>query len=448
MSSLSDNNVTLTQHGATIQNPILDGCVASLKALLQPVGNDITGNPLIPFARLPSVHFMSWFVVESSGTSWLFLEINVDSPIESFLKVLVTAARAGLDQIYSHCVRYPGKGTTADIVVQYLLGANIGYDCYYIAWRGIDVQRILRERDLRARLERHLDQTGDSTLAAMQPAAIRSMLQQLVNAEPALCWTRPVPVRPFLVRCRSAVLLILGVLGVLAVLGLTVAAIEVWRQEGPWPVIAALAVVAGLAGGLLGYLRWREMTDFVADAQPSQTQVASVVNQENRVVQNHFASVVDVKPGRFRWALLKLVLKLIHLLAALSFNQGNLSGITSIHFARWVVINGGKQLLFLSNYDGSWEKYLDDFIDQASNGLTAIWSNTVGFPRSYYLVGGGARDELLFKTLVRQSQHPSLVWYSAYPDLTTQNIKTNAVIREGLFAPMCDDEVKAWLGNF
>jgi hypothetical protein len=181
---------------------------------------------------------------------------------------------------------------------------------------------------------------------------------------------------------------------------------------------------------------------------PDHSQVQNVVNQENRVVQNHFASVADVKPGLFRWLLLKSVLKLIHLVAAISANQGSLSGITSIHFARWVVIDGGRRLLFLSNYDGSWENYLDDFIDLASIGLTAIWSNTVGFPRSYFLVYGGAQDELLFKTLVRQSQKASLVWFSAYPDHSIQNIETNATIREGLFVPMDDDAAGAWLKNF
>ena len=186
----------------------------------------------------------------------------------------------------------------------------------------------------------------------------------------------------------------------------------------------------------------------MSTAEPDHSQVEDVVNQENRVVQNHFASVADVKPGLFRWVLLKSVLKLIHIVAAVSANQGSLSGITSIHFARWVVIDGGRRLLFLSNYDGSWENYLDDFIDQASTGLTAIWSNTVGFPRSYFLIYGGATDELLFKTLVRQSQTPSLVWYSAYPDLSIQNIQTNAAIREGLFVPMDDAAVQTWLKKF
>jgi hypothetical protein len=146
--------------------------------------------------------------------------------------------------------------------------------------------------------------------------------------------------------------------------------------------------------------------------------------------------------------LIKSVLKLIHVLAAVTLNKGNLSGIATIHFARWVVIDGGRRLLFLSNYDGSWENYLDDFIDRASTGLTAIWSNTVGFPRSYFLAFGGATDELRFKTIVRRSQVPSLAWYSAYPDLSVQNIRANAAIREGLFAPMDAKAEQTWLALF
>jgi hypothetical protein len=48
----------------------------------------------------------------------------------------------------------------------------------------------------------------------------------------------------------------------------------------------------------------------------------------------------------------------------------------SIHFARWVILPRTDKLLFLSNYDGGWERYLEDFIARAHAGLTAIWSNT------------------------------------------------------------------------
>jgi hypothetical protein len=438
------------QYGATFFKPILPGHLEPLRALLKSIGDDIAGNPHIAFSKLESAHFMSWFIVEAKDAApLLFLEINVDGPVEDFLVDLLDRAGDGIDEIFGHCAGYPALGSGApDEVVQYLLRANIGYDCYYICWRGLPVKRILLERGLRARLEGFLDQQGNSTLAGMTPAAIRKLVQAFVNADPTLSWAKSFPPRPFLVRYRSAVLAALAVLAGVVLLALLGAAILSWRERGPWPDAIVAAVLLALVGGLLGVLRWHETHDSVSAAEPDHSQVQNVVNQENRVVQNHFASVTELKAGLFRWIVLKAVLKLIHVLAAVSSNQGNLSGIKSIHFARWVVIAGGERLLFLSNYDGSWENYLDDFIDQASSGLTAIWTNTVGFPRTSYLVEGGARDELLFKTLVRRSQTPSLVWYSAYPDLSTANIEANAAICEGLFAPLDPAAEAAWLANF
>jgi hypothetical protein len=445
-SQTQKGDVAPQQYGASIVKTIVANRVPPLKALLQSIGDDIDGNPHIHFARLTTVHFMSWFIVDGFGVApHLFFEVNVDVPIKSFLQELVAQARAGVELIYSHCVDYPPGGpTSGDQLVSYLLSADIGYDCYYIGWRGLSVGRILQERALRAQLETFLDTVGDSTLAGMTPTGVRHMIQEHVAADPTLAWAKTFPPRPFLVRYRAQVLMAFKVLGILVLLGIIGLGILAWHFLGPWPDIIAVAAIVGL----VALLRWHEATDSVSSAEPDHAQVQDVTTQENRIVQNHFASVAVVKPGLFRWLLLKVVLKLIHLVAKFSANQGELSGITSIHFARWVVIDGGKNLLFLSNYDGSWENYLDDFIDLASAGLTAIWSNTVGFPRSYFLIYGGAQDELLFKTLTRQSQMPSLIWYSAYQDLSVQNIQTNAAIREGLFVTMDAAAEQAWLLNF
>jgi len=132
--------------------------------------------------------------------------------------------------------------------------------------------------------------------------------------------------------------------------------------------------------------------------------------------------------------------------------NGELSGIPSIHFAHWSMIDGGRRLLFLTNYDGSWENYLDDFIDKASGGLSAIWSNSRGFPRSYLLGlrAGGSRDGVRFKAIARDKQVYSNVWYSAYPALTVQAIDGNSTIVEEMYRPLPDDEAKVreWLWRF
>jgi hypothetical protein len=93
--------------------------------------------------------------------------------------------------------------------------------------------------------------------------------------------------------------------------------------------------------------------------------------------------------------------------------------------------NSGR-LLFLSNFDGSWESYLNDFIDKAAHGLTLAWGNCVGFPETKNLVCDGAAHGTQFKAWARQSQTQNLLWYSAYTDLTVNQIIRNASIVDGL----------------
>jgi hypothetical protein len=436
----------MEQHGATIVKTIIRDHVDALKALLQHIDVAMPDSELIPFPKFGSLHFMSWVIVDGDCEEpQLFMEINVDGPIKTFLYELIRTAGPGIDAIYGHCSGYPTRGAAApDGVVNYWLADDQGYDCYYVGWRGYTVLQIQQERDLRCRFEQTLNKEDPQTLAAMSPTAVRTLLQGVVNDDASLAWVRDASLRPFFVRNRA---LVLGGLFTLGVLLLVALGLGIWHEGGSGPLLTTVEIAAGLVFLLAAWLLGHELTDSVSDIQPNHERVADVVSQENRVVQNHLASVALVKPGIFRWIILKSVLKLIHVLAAISYNQGSLSGIPSIHFARWLIIDQGRRLLFLSNYDGSWENYLDDFIDQASNGLTAIWSNTVGFPRSWLLVNGGARDELLFKAMVRESQTPSRVWYSAYPDLSNQNIRANAAIRAGLFARMTADAEAVWLKN-
>lgn len=142
----------------------------------------------------------------------------------------------------------------------------------------------------------------------------------------------------------------------------------------------------------------------------------------NHKAQNHLISYTTIKPGKLRYAALRLVLFFTGLTIALKGKRGELSGITTIHFARWLIIDKYR-LLFLTNYYGTWDSYLDEFIDQASGGLTGIWTNTVGFPRSQWLNGGGAKLEQRFKIYARRSQVQTLYHYQAYPDLSVDQIE-------------------------
>jgi hypothetical protein len=166
---------------------------------------------------------------------------------------------------------------------------------------------------------------------------------------------------------------------------------------------------------------------------------------ENFVVQNQLTHLVEVKPGSFRRRTLKFVLGAINLLAKILFNRGTLGGIPSIHFARWVMIDDDKRLLFFSNFDGSWENYLGDFVDKAAVGLTGVWSNSKNFPKTENLISKGATDEQHFKEWARQHQIPTQVWYTAYKGLSVENINNNSAIRRGLFRKISEAKARQWL---
>jgi hypothetical protein len=81
----------------------------------------------------------------------------------------------------------------------------------------------------------------------------------------------------------------------------------------------------------------------------------------------------------------------------------------------------------------------------ASIGLTGVWSNTLKFPRTYFLVLGGASDGPRFKAVARDSQTVTNAWYSSYWDQTVQGIDNNSSIREDLLKPLNTIEAAALL---
>ena len=132
-------------------------------------------------------------------------------------------------------------------------------------------------------------------------------------------------------------------------------------------------------------LRIQEFVDAQAPLPPPLPVDPRLFAHEDVYIMNHLTTMVNVKPGAFRLRTLKVILWVVNLLAKAYFTTGNIGGIPTIHFARWLLMENDRRLLFFSNYDGSWASYLGDFVDKANYGLTAIWSNTDRFPPSQFL---------------------------------------------------------------
>jgi deferrochelatase/peroxidase EfeB len=211
-------------------------------------------------------------------------------------------------------------------------------------------------------------------------------------------------------------------------------------------VILLVLVIAAVVG--YGRLRRQENNDWLEQRSADRKTLAAMFERENQCAQNHMISITRRKPGIVRWFTARLVFWVIGELAANFYRPGFLSDIGTIHFARWVTVPNSRDLLFFSNYDSSWESYLEDFITRAHAGLTAVWSNSIGFPRAENLFQKGATDGERFKRYARHSMVPTRFWYSAYPALTTTIIRANADIRRGLSGVLTEDEAMRWLALF
>ena len=208
------------------------------------------------------------------------------------------------------------------------------------------------------------------------------------------------------------------------------------------PFLPLILVALPLAALLL---RLHELTDAAPRLTPTPEHVANLSAIEDHVAQNQFSAFGLVKAGPFRRLLANIVLFATNYAARHIFNHANLAGVKTIHFARWVFLDDQRRVIFCSNYDGSLESYMDDFIDKVAWGLNAAFSNGDGYPKTRWLFLDGARDELAFKQFLRSHQHPTEVWFSAYPNLTARNIENNAQIRAGLYGRMSGAQAEAWL---
>jgi hypothetical protein len=240
---------------------------------------------------------------------------------------------------------------------------------------------------------------------------------------------------------------------IIALVLLILAAGALWLTHHPHPhgtgfLSFVLAGIIASALILLAALRVRERADPIPPlSQPDPLLVHILQDWEDLRISgsDHMGSVVIIKPGRLRAFLIRFAMRALYLLVRLTARDGYLGAMRTIHFAHWAIVDHGKRLLFLSNFDGSWESYLDDFIEKAHGGLTLAWGNCTGFPPAKYLWLDGATKGREFKAWARCSMAPNRLWYSAYPDLTVNQIVRQAAIAQGLCAPtLSGDDATAW----
>ena len=431
----------LTRQGAlTVVAEVIPERLPILREMLEQMSRNGAGsNGVFPFRHMASIHFARWFLIEDRRNHWrgpierpqkplcLVLSTNYDGNEHEHLSEMFDAAGAGFNRLFGSCKGYPSPGLqTKDAVLGFLNKHKIPAAAFYRGHSGRTVAQVKYEASLRKQIDDFL-QANHARLSDLDPLSIRGeiqkALQQNIDKGP------PGPVREDTITKGA------GWLGLLLSLLLRLPLIVLG--------IFSLRSLEKKDDRLREIEKVEHMT--ASQLQAHQKWTRELAEMEDETIQNQMSHLVAISRGRMRSFILRTVLASINRLAPLIYDRGQLGGITSIHFARWAIIDKGKFLLFMSNYDGSWEDYLGEFIDRASVGLTAVWSNTVGFPHTEWLFKRGSRNANLFKAWARSHQIPTQVWYSAYPDLSVRNVNMNTKIRAGLFGEMSQAEAEGWL---
>lgn len=452
--------------------------LADAAAAIDALGNPAGAEMAQAFGTLDGagdgIHFASMHAFASADgkRGYLLLECSGDGTTASVIARLMTVERL-LQPIFRLATDWV-DGTALDaFMTSRAVSAGGGWldhpGLNFTGSPGLNVGRILAEARLGARAAALLavQPAGGSALSRLN--AVRAVLAR--EPEHATMLVPPPPVPPFMAATPLALLpsLVASFCKTyLWPLGIAIALWAIWRgwlfgHNAPHAPLAflwfglcgavvgaviSLAVVLVLLGGSFFMLRHLERADVPSETEADRATNAAMFARENHAAQNHMISITQRKPGPVRNFTSRAIFWVIGQLAGSYYPPGFLSDIGSIHFARWVTPPGSPDLIFLSNYGGSWESYLEDFITLAHAGLTGVWSNTIGFPRSENLIGEGATDGERFKRFARASMIPTRFWFSAYPALTTSNIRSNSLIRAGVAVAASEDEAVRWLELF
>ena len=420
-------------------------------------------------SAVPMLHFLSMTVADDDQYDPLFvLEANFDGEPGPFWAALEAALGVELREMLRLCKppRDAREALFAAItedgsrrpLAPLLEALTIWPSARHQGNRGLERGRILREGKLFAAIRTQLDQAGIA--ASGNAAGLHQQLRAALLTD--FPWLNEMP--PARIgRLEGAA--DLSRLFLLAVLLLAVFPLTGWLI---WLVLSACSPAAAttlsqhslllrgialtIAAALLIlvpltlHLRRLEQSDAVCD-EPRLDPLAqrAMARSEDFIAQNHMISIVHVKPGVLRMVLARVAHLALGLVVRVTARDGYLGSMRTIHFAHWAFLDNGGRLMFHSNFDGSWESYLDDFIEKAHAGLTLAWTHGVGFPATRWLFRGGATEGRKFKAWARHSMSESQLWFSAYKQYSVNQIERQARLADGLRKPqLSETEARTW----
>ena len=420
--------------------PVREGELTALRTLLASMtdlpGHADPANSIIPFGRFDRLHFARFMIIEAKTAheikafgvtprTWrptLSFFGDIDGDLEPFFNKLVKHAGKGLEEIFSFCEGYSKENHN---LLEWMLAHHQRPTVNYVNWIGRTVRQVREEaalhKSLSACLQDIVDDVGRENTLALRQKLLSHVEWEKHAGRLTLTPPEPTPWRWTIrnLAHRFGVPLILLILMPLLMLAVPLFAVRI---------------------------RMLERTDPELFIRPDRKHIQEMSVQEDHSATNQYNVFGDVKPGWVRLLTFKFLLFVIGYFTRHIYNRGFLARIRTIHFARWDFMDQHHRVFFASNYDGSHESYMDDFINKLGWGLNLAFSNGVGYPTTRWLIKEGAYRELPFKYTQRRHQLRSEVWYKAYPDLTVTDLLRNHRIRQGVEnRPAGVAEIRQWL---
>jgi hypothetical protein len=390
----------------TVLAPIRRGEDAALRAVLRAIGDDIRGarreagasRPHIDFPASERIHFARFGILadpdRGPGAMRLLFASVYDGALDDHLSELL-AITSDPDAVWGRCEGYGGVAGFATFIRTHAHQPV----AFYIAFRD----------ETSASIRRAFQSGSD-----MPPLPPPSLIARLANLLATIARAAPLPIDMVRAVARFGIGTVYrGVSRIIASLD-RVSFFRVFNRltgnrlpprQSPYSSAAVdhCQAPAPLVPG---------------DEIPTTAPATPPSFREDVVVQNQLTLVTVITPANDRRV--RAVMSGIDAYAKRLAPPGSLLGISTIHFVRWFVVDEGRRLIMVSDYDGSWENYIDEFAEMILSGLDAIWETAFGYPPD------GARDLPAFKRFLRLHQVPSELFFSAYPNTTVQNIAAAA----------------------
>jgi hypothetical protein len=425
----------MAQHGAvSIVVDIKPGKKQVLRDKFKEIEvNGVDTNSTIPFRKISSIHFARFVVFDEGYDAYgkpfpsrMAFTTNYDLPLNDHLQQLVDIAGNGLWEIFSLCLNFPENTSYNQAKLLEYLKANLGRtETFYVGVGHRSVLQIQNENELREAIESYADSQYNA-FKNKDAVFIRKKIIEFVNGTPSLAWAKiPAPKGSLLEKTSFYGKLVLVIALFLAFLPVIIPFVVIWL----WLILI------------------NEITTKDKICELDKGHLRILTEREKGIVQTQYSGMGNVKPGWIRKTTMLFLLRMTNFLAPYLFSKGKLSGIPTVHFARWLIINEGKQMIFLSNFDGNSESYLRDFINIAAKQLTLMFCHTVGYPKTRLMLFGGAKDAEGFMGWARSYQVITNVWYNANKNVSVNNIFNNSAIRDGLYGEMNEQEARKWLSR-